>query len=234
MNAEENQNIRDKINTLLENRIIQINSDELKYFNSNDFETKIISKIKEADPSNETVKALSDYIEVKNYKILNAIKINGDKIFLNYLIRSSENISPKEKESNKTLGRDVNKHHLILNYDTKKGEITDINYLYVQYTPILFHKYDYNGKSVLYGVGNNSSSGMAKTEMYLLVFSTETLDFKFSDCILFSQKYYSNEVDDVKFEKDFLFNKDKIEIVGNDFDFDTGKYIKYKKEYNLF
>jgi len=232
--AKENQNINNKIDFLLKNNVIEIDSEKLKDFRSKEFERKIISRLKKMEPTNETANALSDFIEVGNYKILNAIKINESIIFFNYLIRVDEETAPKNEVSEKNLGRFLVKHHVILIYDKNKKEIIDMNYLYTQYTPILFHKYEYNGKSVLYGIGNNSSFGMATTDMYLLVFSTDNLALKFSDCILFSQEYYSKDIDDIAYEKDFIFNKDKIEITGKEFDFNKNKYIDYYKVYNLF
>ena len=56
----------------------------------------------------------------------------------------------------------------------------------------------------------------------------------FSECILFSQSFYSNEIEDIEFEKDFVFNEDKIEITGKDFDFKKQKYVDYTKIYKLF
>lgn len=232
--AKENQSIDDKIDFLLKDSVVEVASEELKWFRSKEFENKIISQLKKIDPTNEIANSLSDYIGVGNYKILNAIKINEDNIFFNYLIREDEKIAPKNEVSVETLGRFLIKHHVIFIYDKNKKEITDMNYLYVQYTPILFHKYEYNGKSVLYGIGNNSSFGMAKTDMYLLVFSTDNLTLKFSDCIMFSQEFYSKDIDDIEFEKDFIFNNDKIEIKGKEFDFNKNKYIDYYKVYNLF
>lgn len=232
--AKENQSIDDKIDFLLKDSVVEVASEELKWFRSKEFENKIISQLKKIDPTNEIANSLSDYIGVGNYKILNAIKINENNIFFNYLIREDEKIAPKNEVSVETLGRFLIKHHVIFIYDKNKKEITDMNYLYVQYTPILFHKYEYNGKSVLYGIGNNSSFGMAKTDMYLLVFSADNLTLKFSDCIMFSQEFYSKDIDDIEFEKDFIFNNDKIEIKGKEFDFNKNKYIDYYKVYNLF
>ena len=41
-------------------------------------------------------------------------------------------------------------------------------------------------------------------------------------------------MEDIKFEKDFVFNEDKIEITGKDFDFDNMKYVDYSKTYMLY
>lgn len=234
IHAKENQCINDKIDFLLKDSVIEVDSEELKSFRSKEFEKKLISSLKKIDPTNKITNSLSDFIGVGNYKILNAIKINENNIFFNYLIRENENVTPKNEVSEETLGRFLIKHHVIFIYDKNKKEITDINYLYVQYTPMLFHKYEYNGKCVLYGIGNNSSFGMVTTDMYLLVFSTDNLALKFSDCILFSQEFYSKDIDDIEFEKDFIFNNEKIEIKGKEFDFNKNKYIDYYKVYNLF
>ncbi|MBP5746952.1 MAG: hypothetical protein J6W63_01145, partial [Treponema sp.] len=176
----------------------------------------------------------SDYIEVGNYEIINAIKLDKDSIFLNYLIRSDVSVRPKNNESERVLDPFKIQHHLILIYDMSKKEISEMNYISVNYTPILFHKYDYKGKSLLYGIGNNSSSGMATTDIYLLALSTKNFELIFSECILFSQSFYSEGMEDIKFEKDFVFNGDKIEITGKDFDFDNMKYVDYSKTYMLY
>lgn len=232
--AQEKQDINSKIENLLKNKVFEITDDELKTFTNKDFEQKVISKIKEIDPTDPTINALCDFIEVGNYEILNAIKLDSNNIFLNYLIRKSESIPPKNPESNQILGRFLIQHHVFFKYDISKKEITEIQYIYTQYSPILFHKYEYNNKSILYGIGNNSSFGMARTDIYILAFSVDSLDLLFSDCILYSQSFYSKEVEDINFEKDFTFNKDTLEITGQDFDFNEGKYIDYKKVYKLF
>lgn len=234
LNAKENQSVEDKINALLKNRIIELGNEELKFFKSQDFGKKIISKLNEIDSAKELTDAICDYIEVGNYEILNAIKLDKDNIFLNYLIRSDESLSPKKAKSEETFGHSKVKRHLLLIYNTAKKEISKTNYISVNYTPILFHKYDYKGKSLLYGIGNNSSSGMAITDIYLLALSTKNFELIFSECILFSQGFYSEGMEDIKFEKDFVFNGDKIEITGKDFDFDNMKYVDYSKTYMLY
>ena len=231
LNAKENQSVEDKINALLKNRVIELGNEELKFFKSQDFGKKIISKLNEIDSAKELTDAICDYIEVGNYEILNAIKLDKDNIFLN---RSDETLSPKKAESEKTFGHPKVKRHLLLIYNTAKKEISETNYISVNYTPILFHKYDYKGKSLLYGIGNNSSSGMATTDIYLLALSTKNFELIFSECILFSQSFYSKGMEDIKFEKDFVFNGDKIEITGKDFDFDNMKYVDYSKTYMLY
>ena len=75
---------------------------------------------------------------------------------------------------------------------------------------------------------------MAITDIYLLALSTKNFELIFSECILFSQGFYSEGMEDIKFEKDFVFNGDKIEITGKDFDFDNMKYVDYSKTYMLY
>ena len=234
LNAKENQSVEDKINALLKNRVIELGNEELKFFKSQDFGKKIISKLNEIDSAKDLKDAISDYIEVGNYEILNAIKLNNGNIFFNYLIRSDVSVRPKNNESERVLDPFKVQHHLLLIYDMSKKEISEMNYISVNYTPILFHKYDYKGKSLLYGIGNNSSSGMATTDIYLLALSTKNFELIFSECILFSQGFYSKGMEDIKFEKDFVFNGDKIEITGKDFDFDNMKYVDYSKTYMLY
>lgn len=234
LNAKEKQSVRDKIDSLLANRVIELDSEELKSFKNKDFGKKIISKLDKSGSPKDLKDAISDYIEVGNYEILNAIKLNNGNIFFNYLIRSDETLSPKKAKSEETFGHSKVKRHLLLIYNTAKKEISEMNYISVNYTPILFHKYDYKGKSLLYGIGNNSSSGMAITDIYLLALSTKNFELIFSECILFSQSFYSKGMEDIKFEKDFVFNGDKIEITGKDFDFDNMKYVDYSKTYMLY
>ena len=234
LNAKEKQSVRDKIDSLLANRVIELDNEELKSFKNQDFGKKIITKLNEIDSAKVLKDAISDYIEVGNYEILNAIKLDKDNIFLNYLIRSDETLSSKKMKSEETFGHSKVKRHLLLIYNTAKKEISETNYISVNYTPILFHKYDYKGKSLLYGIGNNSSSGMAITDIYLLALSTKNFELIFSEWILFSQGFYSEGMEDIKFEKDFVFNEDKIEITGKDFDFDNMKYVDYSKTYMLY
>ena len=234
LNAKENQSVEDKINALLKNRVIELGNEELKFFKSQDFGKKIISKLDKSGSPKDLKDAISDYIEVGNYEIINAIKLDKDSIFLNYLIRSDVSVRPKNNESERVLDPLKIQHHLILIYDMSKKEISETNYISVNYTPILFHKYDYKGKSLLYGIGNNSSSGMATTDIYLLALSTKNFELIFSECILFSQSFYSKGMEDIKFEKDFVFNGDKIQITGKDFDFDNMKYVDYSKTYMLY
>ena len=229
-----NESIRDKIDSLLENRVIEMSSEELNAFLNKDFEQKVISKLNKENPNEIWAKAISDYIETGNYEIINAIKLNKDFLFFNYLIRSNEGIPPKSEDSKKALGHDKIKHHVIFIYNTNKKEIAEIQYLFVQYTPIAFHKYEHKRKNILYAIANNSSSGMAVTDIYLVAFSTKNLELLFSECVLFSKSFYSDDIEDIKFEKDFVFNKDKLEVSGKDFDFKAQKYLDYNKTYTLF
>ncbi len=48
---------------------------------------------------------LSDYISIKNYKILNVIKLDNNKVFMNYLFRVNEQLSTKKEKSIKMLER---------------------------------------------------------------------------------------------------------------------------------
>jgi len=234
LNAKEKQSVRDKIDSLLANRVIELDNEELKSFKNQDFGKKIITKLDKSGSPKDLKDAISDYIEVGNYEIINAIKLDKDSIFFNYLIRSDVSVRPKNNESERVLDPFKVQHHLILIYDMSKKEISEMNYMYVLYTPILFHKYEYKGKTLLYAIGNNSSFGMATTELYFLAFSTKNLRLLFSECVLFSQEFYSNEIEDIEFEKDFVFNGDKIEITGKDFDFDNMKYVDYSKTYMLY
>ncbi len=234
LNAKEKQSVRDKIDSLLEERVIELDSEELKSFKNQDFGKKIITKLNKIESAKVLKDAISDYIEVGNYEIINAIKLDKDSIFLNYLIRSDVSVRPKNNESERVLDPFKIQHHLLLIYDMSKKEISEMNYISVNYTPILFHKYDYKGKSLLYGIGNNSSSGMAITDIYLLALSTKNFELIFSECILFSQGFYSEGMEDIKFEKDFVFNGDKIEITGKDFDFNKQDYVDYNKTYTLY
>lgn len=234
LNAKEKQSVRDKIDSLLANRVIELDNEELKSFKNQDFGKKIISKLDKSGSPKDLKDAISDYIEVGNYEIVNAIKLDKDSIFFNYLIRSDVSVRPKNNESERVLDPLKIQHHLILIYDMSKKEISEMNYMYVLYTPILFHKYECKGKGILYAIGNNSSFGMATTDLYFLAISTRNLKLLFSECVLFSQEFYSNEIEDIEFEKDFVFNEDKIEITGKDFDFDNMKYVDYSKTYMLY
>ena len=234
LNAKEKQSVRDKIDSLLANRVIELDNEELKSFKNQDFGKKIITKLNKIESAKELTDAICDYIEVGNYEIINAIKLDKDSIFLNYLIRSDVSVRPKNNESERVLDPFKIQHHLILIYDMSKKEISEMNYISVNYTPILFHKYDYKGKTLLYAIGNNSSFGMATTELYFLAFSTKNLRLLFSECVLFSQEFYSNEIEDIEFEKDFVFNEDKIEITGKDFDFNKQDYVDYNKTYTIY
>ncbi len=234
LNVKKNKSVRDKIDSLLEERIIELDSEELESFKNQDFGKKIITKLNKIESAKVLKDAISDYIEVGNYEILNAIKLNNGNIFFNYLIRSDVSVRPKNNESERVLDPFKVQHHLLLIYDMSKKEISEMNYMYVLYTPILFHKYEYKGKGILYAIGNNSSFGMATTELYFLAFSTKNLRLLFSECVLFSQEFYSNEIEDIEFEKDFVFNEDKIEITGKNFDFDNMKYVDYSKTYMLY
>ena len=233
LNAEENKIIINKINTLLENKIIEVTNEELTSLYNDVLEKNIISQLKNKYPDNDMVDALSDYIAIKNYEILNVIKLDNNKIFMNYLIRIDEQLSPKNEKSIKMLDRLLYQHQVFFIYDSRKKDVTSINYIHSNYTSILFHKYDFSGKNILYGIGNNSSMGMATTDIYFLAFSSKTLELLFSDCILFSQRFYSKEIEDISFEKDFMFNENSIEIKGKDFDFKKREYISYEKIYNL-
>lgn len=229
-----NESIRDKIDSLLRNREIEMSEEKLDSFLNKDFEKKVISELSRKNPGEIWAKAISDYIETGNYEIINAIKLNKDNLFFNYLIRSNEGIPPKSEDSKKALGHDKIKHHLIFIYDKNKKEIAQLQYLFVQYTPITFHKYEYKRKNILYAIANNSSSGMAVTDIYLVAFSTKNLELLFSECVLFSKSFYSVDIEDVKFEKDFVFDKNKIKFSGKDFDFKAQKYLDYNKTYTLF
>lgn len=234
LNAKEKQSVRDKIDSLLANRVIELDNEELKSFKNQDFGKKIITKLNKSGSPKDLKDAISDYIEVGNYEIINAIKLDKDSIFLNYLIRSDVSVRPKNNESERVLDPFKVQHHLLLIYDMSKKEISEMNYMYVLYTPILFHKYEYKGKTLLYAIGNNSSFGMATTELYFLAFSTKNLRLLFSECVLFSQEFYSNEIEDIEFEKDFVFNEDKIEITGKNFDFKKQDYVDYNKTYTIY
>ena len=87
-----NESIRSKIDSLLENRVIEMSSEELNAFLNKDFEQKVISKLNKENSDKIWAKAISDYIEIKNYEIINAINLSKNFLFFNYLIRSNEGI----------------------------------------------------------------------------------------------------------------------------------------------
>lgn len=99
LNAKEKQSVRNKIDSLLANRVIELDNEELKSFKNQDFGKKIITKLNKIESAKVLKDAISDYIEVGNYEILNAIKLDKDSIFLNYLIRSDVSVRPKNNES---------------------------------------------------------------------------------------------------------------------------------------
>ncbi|WP_191015069.1 hypothetical protein [Treponema zioleckii] len=223
------KSVTEKIDFLLQDKVLELNSEELKPFKSESFLKTLISRFA---PEAEMTSAVRDYLEVGNYEILNAIKFDG-KIFLNYLLRSHWSIAPKNKKSTEVLGRDLLQHHIFFLCDEKSNEILAINYICTNYTPILFHRYEYGGKSILYGIGNNSSSGMATTDLYFVAVSAENLELLFSERVKFSQAFFSNEVDDIAFERDFSFSKNSVVIKGKDFDFNNRKLVDYEKTYSF-
>ena len=74
---------------------------------------------------------------------------------------------------------------------------------------------------------------MATTDFYLLAFSAENLELLFSDCVKFSQAFFSKEVGDIAFERDFWFSKNSVVIKGKDYDFANRKLIDYEKTYSF-
>ena len=97
-----NESIKSKIDSLLENRVIEMSSEELNAFLNKDFEQKVISKLNKENPDEIWAKAIADYIEIENYEIINAINLSKDFLFFNYLIRSNEGISPESEDSKKS------------------------------------------------------------------------------------------------------------------------------------
>ena len=126
LNAKEKQSVRDKIDSLLANRVIELDNEELKSFKNQDFGKKIITKLNKIESAKVLKDAISDYIEVGNYEIVNAIKLDKDSIFFNYLIRSDVSVRPKNNESERVLDPLKVQHHLLLIYDMSKKEISEI------------------------------------------------------------------------------------------------------------
>lgn len=232
LHGKENS-IEEKITALLKTNTVEITDNELNSFYGDAIKKHVIKKLHEVYRNDETVDALTDYITVDNYEIINVIKLKNGNLFLNYWVRSDGGKRPQKEQSEKTLGRLRDNYHVFFIYNPEKKQITYIKYTYSAYSLLPFHKYVYAGNLILYGIGNNSSFGMAKTDMYFLAFSADNLELLFSERIDFSQRFYSREVDDIAFQKDFIFDKNTIRFLGKNFDFDSGRYKDYDKSYTL-
>ncbi|MGP1577577.1 MAG: hypothetical protein ACTTH7_08905 [Treponema sp.] len=233
LHGEQKNTITEKIAFLQETNIVEISNSELTSFYDTGMKTRVIKKLHEVYKDNTIANALIDYITVDNYKIMNVIKLKNGRYFLNYWVRSDDEKKPQQENSAAALGRHLYNHHVFFIYNPDKKQISSIKYTYSAYSLLLFHVYLYDGNAVLYGIGNNSSFGMARTDIYFLAFSTDNLELLFSECIDFSQAYYSDEIDDIAFQKDFIFNKNTIRFLGKDFNFDLRYYKNYDKTYTL-
>lgn len=209
----------------LSNDDTQLNSKDVNFFSNKKIIKKIITKLNQIF-SNNTYKpyeqkqneyVLNCFLD-NNFKIINIIELDNNKIFINYLC-------PKEYQRSQSF--------IFLTYNKKSKEIENIQFANSNYTPIVFHKYSYNNKSILYAIANNSSSGTAVTDYYLITISPDKLDLYFSECILFSARFFSKGVEDISFNKDFIFENDTIHIYGKDYNFDKQKYLDYDKTYKL-
>lgn len=233
LHAEAGSPVTSKIDSLIENRVIEISGRELDYFCGDAIKNQLIAQLKTIDTDSKKLDALIDYIETGNYKIVNALKLNGERYFLNYAIRTDENKRPQKEKSEQALGRLIRRHHIFLIYSMTEKRILHIQYTFANYTPLYMHKYEYDSKCIIYGIGNNSSFGMAKTDVYLIAFFPANLELLFSECVLFSQEFFSKEVEDIAFEKDFIFSGDSIRFTGRSFDFNKMQYLDYDKTYKL-
>lgn len=233
LHAEGGSAVTQKIDSLVKNGIVEIGGRELDYFCGNAIKSQLIAQLKTIHTDSKKSDALIDYIETGNYKIVNALKLKDTLYFLNYEIRTDENKRPRKEKSEKALGHAILRHHIFLTYNTAEKRILHMQYTFANYIPIYMHKYEYGAQCVLYGIGNNSSFGMATTDVYFIVFSPDNLELLFSERILFSQEFYSKEVEDIGFEKDFIFNGNSIRFIGRSFDFDKMQYVDYDKTYTL-
>ncbi len=153
-----------------------------------------------------------------NFRIINIIELDKKRVFINY-------ICPKEYQKQQSF--------VFLIYNKKSKSIENINFALSNYTPMVFHEYSYDNKKILYTIGNNSSLGMATTDVYLIAVSSENLSIIFSECISFSQSFFDKNLEDISINKDFIFDEDKIRVYGKDYDFNQNKYIDYDKTYKL-
>ena len=231
--GEEHNAVKEKITSLLKTHITEASEDELHSFYDSAMKKRVIKRLQEIGKNSEVTDALIDYITVDNYKITNVIKLDNGNIFLNYRVRSDDEKKPQNRHSEKVLGRLIYNHHVFFIYNPDKKHISHIQHTYTAYSLLLFHKYAYDGNLILYTIGNNSSFGMAKTDMYFIAFSADNLELLFSECVDFSQEYYSREIDDIAFQKDFIFDKNSIRFSGKVFDFNSQCYKAYDKTYAL-
>ena len=231
--GEEHTAITEKITALLQTPITEISENELFSLYDNTMKKQVIEKLQETNKNDKVINALTDYITVDNYKITNAIKLKNGNLFLNYWVRTNNEKRPQTQHSEKVLGRLIYNYHVFFIYNPDKKHISHIQHTYSAYSLLLFHKYVYDGNLILYTIGNNSSFGMAKTDMYFIAFSADNLELLFSERVVFSQEYYSREIDDIAFKKDFIFDKNSIHFSGKDFDFNSQCYKDYDKTYIL-
>ena len=161
-----------------------------------------------------------DCIDMNNFKVLNAFRLSETIVFGNY------KLNPE--------GGSKYKKFVYLTYDTAKKEILALRTRESSYSDLLFHVYEHGGKKVLYYMENHSSFGMGCMDINLAVLTPLGLEEICSECVYFSQDFYSEGVDDIEYQKDFEFSLDKLRLTGTDFDYDAWKYVPYEKEYRLF
>ena len=127
-------------------------------------------------------------------------------------------------------------HFVYLTYDTAAHKILCLKTSISNYSDLVFHKYTFGKKCVLYAIENDSSLGSWTDELLLTVLSASDLKQIASECVYYKSHIVGAppEMECIEYKKDFEFSGNRLHLKGTDFDYHAWKYVPYEKEYRLF
>ena len=147
---------------------------------------------------------------------------------------SEEEDNGKLLESYRKLGRTFRNHHISFLYDINNEKLSNPNIYLSNYSKLNINKYMYKGEIVVFYVNNLSHLGRAIDQFDLIIFDPFKMQGIFADTIHVKQQFFSKKMKDIEFFVRFKFVGDSVELKGNMFNLNTGKYEKYEKEIKLF
>lgn len=238
--ASEHEKIMQKVTELVAKAEITLSEKEEKFFSGNKMQSQLIEEIQKFAAEKErelpfdkkSIETVEEYVKLKNYTLKNAIPLDDRLIFLNYQIRTDT--SGKKIPKSENLMPHKFGYYLLVTYNLSENKIQTFLPYINSYSPLNFHKHSYQGKQLLYCIGDNSSLGMGTTEIYISVFEPEKLSELAHENLIMSASFFSSFVEDSECYKDFELKENTLHVWGSDFDYKNLKYIKdYDKIYEF-
>ena len=235
--ASEHEKIMQKVTELVAKAEITLSEKEEKFFSGNKMQSQLIEEIQKFAAEKErklpfdkkSIETVEEYVKLENYTLKNAIPLDDRLIFLNYQIRTDT--SGKKIPKNENLLPHKFSYYLLVTYNLSENKIQAFLPYINSYSPLNFHKHSYQGKQLLYCIGDNSSLGMGTTEIYISVFEPAKLSELVHENLIMTTPFYS-AFEDTECYKDFKLKENTLHVWGSDIDYENLKYIKdYDKIY---